>query len=87
MTKRRDTNRVVRGGSWSNGAVNCRAALRDDNGPGTTYARLGFRCATRGAESMFRVRRGGWLGVADRNLSGTNARLYNLGFRCVRRRE
>jgi hypothetical protein len=54
------------------------AATKLDN-----YLRL--RCVT-GLESMFRVRRGGWLGIEDRNLSGTNARLSNLGFRCVRRK-
>ena len=37
--------RVVRGGSWSAGARNCRTACRDRIDPGNRRSSLGFRCA------------------------------------------
>lgn len=37
--------RVIRGGSWSDYARNCRSAYRDRGGPGFRYSPLGFRCA------------------------------------------
>ncbi|MDX2134726.1 MAG: SUMF1/EgtB/PvdO family nonheme iron enzyme [Saprospiraceae bacterium] len=36
-------NRVLRGGSWSDGARNCRAADRYDSTPGNRNAAIGFR--------------------------------------------
>jgi serine/threonine protein kinase len=38
-------HRVVRGGSWSNNAANCRAAVRSGNAPGNRRSYLGFRPA------------------------------------------
>ena len=37
--------RVIRGGSWNNGARNVRAACRDRDGPSNRLITLGFRCA------------------------------------------
>jgi len=39
----RGSNRVNRGGSWNNNAVNCRSANRDNNPPGNRNSNLGFR--------------------------------------------
>ena len=38
-------NRVNRGGSWNNDAVNCRAANRNNNNPDNRNNNLGFRLA------------------------------------------
>ncbi|MFZ4987180.1 MAG: formylglycine-generating enzyme family protein, partial [Blastocatellia bacterium] len=35
--------RVIRGGSWYDGAVHCRSASRRRNTPGGCYGNLGFR--------------------------------------------
>ena len=35
--------RVIRGGSWSNGARHCRASYRYNNSPGFRSTDLGFR--------------------------------------------
>ena len=37
------SNRVIRGGSWFNGALNLRPAFRDDYDPGVRYYFIGFR--------------------------------------------
>jgi len=37
--------RVIRGGSWSNDAVGCRAANRLGNNPDNRWNNIGFRCA------------------------------------------
>ena len=37
--------RVVRGGSWNNGADYCRVALRDNSDPSNTFSNFGFRVA------------------------------------------
>jgi formylglycine-generating enzyme required for sulfatase activity len=37
------SNRVVRGGSWSHGAGDCRSADRSRSAPGDRYVNLGFR--------------------------------------------
>jgi len=37
--------RVIRGGSWSDAARDCRSAYRDGSSPGLRYDFLGFRCA------------------------------------------
>jgi formylglycine-generating enzyme required for sulfatase activity len=39
------TYRVLRGGSWSFAAYNCRAAYRDNHWPNTRVNLIGFRCA------------------------------------------
>jgi len=39
------SSRVIRGGSWGNGAARCRAAFRIDFDPGGRYGYLGFRPA------------------------------------------
>ena len=39
------SSRVIRGGSWNNGAGGCRVARRSDRGPGFRYFNLGFRLA------------------------------------------
>ena len=39
------SNRVIRGGSWSDYARNCRSAYRYNYGPGSRYNALGFRLA------------------------------------------
>ena len=41
-------DRVIRGGSWYNGAANCRATNRHDDDPGNRYDSLGFRVVRRG---------------------------------------
>ena len=41
------SDRVVRGGSWSNFAWFCRAGSRSDFAPGLRYDFLGFRLSTR----------------------------------------
>jgi formylglycine-generating enzyme required for sulfatase activity/serine/threonine protein kinase len=38
-------HRVIRGGSWLNGALRVRAAYRDHYGPSDRHTYLGFRCA------------------------------------------
>jgi eukaryotic-like serine/threonine-protein kinase len=38
-------NRVLRGGSWYNNAVNCRAAFRNNNSAGSWLGCRGFRVA------------------------------------------
>ncbi len=43
------SNRVIRGGSWFDGAVNCRSAFRSRIAPGYRYDFLGFRLARDGA--------------------------------------
>ncbi|MBO6052032.1 MAG: SUMF1/EgtB/PvdO family nonheme iron enzyme [Bacteroidales bacterium] len=40
------SNRVYRGGSWSNNAWNCRVSYRHGNSPGYRSSNLGFRLAT-----------------------------------------
>ncbi|MBE2293553.1 MAG: formylglycine-generating enzyme family protein [Phycisphaerales bacterium] len=40
-----DITRVLRGGSWDDGARDVRAAYRYDNVPGHRYDLIGFRCA------------------------------------------
>jgi formylglycine-generating enzyme required for sulfatase activity len=37
------SNRVIRGGSWNNNAINCRAANRNNNWPDNRNNNLGFR--------------------------------------------
>ena len=37
------SDRVIRGGSWSSNAQNCRSAYRDGNTPDDRNDRLGFR--------------------------------------------
>ncbi|NDD65752.1 MAG: hypothetical protein EBZ36_17520 [Acidobacteria bacterium] len=39
-------NRVIRGGSWNNNAVNCRSANRNWNTPGNRNKDLGFRLSS-----------------------------------------
>jgi len=39
------TNRVIRGGSWSNDAESCRSANRDSKTPGSNFNSFGFRLA------------------------------------------
>ncbi len=41
----KQTDRVVRGGSWNNTARNCRSAARNRNHPGNSNDNLGFRLA------------------------------------------
>jgi len=36
---------VIRGGSWNNNGVNCRASNRNSNEPGNRNNNLGFRLA------------------------------------------
>jgi formylglycine-generating enzyme required for sulfatase activity len=43
------SDRVIRGGSWSSGAENCRSAYRLDWHPGDRIGNLGFRLAREGA--------------------------------------
>ncbi len=42
------SNRVIRGGSWSNDAVICRSACRDGSGPSSRSPDLGFRLSRTG---------------------------------------
>jgi formylglycine-generating enzyme required for sulfatase activity len=37
------SNRVIRGGSWNNNAINCRTANRNNNTPDNRNNNLGFR--------------------------------------------
>ena len=37
--------RVVRGGSWGDGAAGCRSAFRYDGDPGFRFVSVGFRLA------------------------------------------
>ena len=39
------SNRVIRGGNWSNGAEYCRSAVRYSNYPDFRYYYFGFRLA------------------------------------------
>ena len=39
-------NRVIRGGSWINNAVNCRSANRNRNAPGNRNDNVGFRLSS-----------------------------------------
>jgi formylglycine-generating enzyme required for sulfatase activity len=39
------SDRVIRGGSWSDFARVCRSAFRDGFGPGYRFGRVGFRPA------------------------------------------
>ncbi|MDX2032705.1 MAG: SUMF1/EgtB/PvdO family nonheme iron enzyme [Blastocatellia bacterium] len=43
MTDNRGSNRVIRGGSWNNSAVNCRSANRNNADPGNRDDNLGLR--------------------------------------------
>jgi formylglycine-generating enzyme required for sulfatase activity len=45
VEKPRGPHRVIRGGSWGNGAHNCRSATRDDNAPDVCNTYIGFRLA------------------------------------------
>jgi eukaryotic-like serine/threonine-protein kinase len=40
-----DGKKLLRGGSWDEEWPNCRSAVRDKNGPGFAYSRIGFRVA------------------------------------------
>jgi formylglycine-generating enzyme required for sulfatase activity len=35
--------RVVRGGGWYDGSIDCRSAFRSSSGPGDAYDFIGFR--------------------------------------------
>jgi formylglycine-generating enzyme required for sulfatase activity len=43
IDKPRGANRVVRGGSWRNGARNCRSVYRFDSRPDRRRSLIGFR--------------------------------------------
>lgn len=43
MTEKAGSNRVIRGGSWNNNAVNCRSANRNRRTPDNRNDNLGFR--------------------------------------------
>jgi hypothetical protein len=42
----RGSNRVNRGGSWNNNAMNCRSANRNNNTPENRNNNLGFRLSS-----------------------------------------
>lgn len=51
--------KIIRGGSWFNGATYCRAAGRVASRPGDRFVNCGFRLVTKASLDDYRMLRGG----------------------------
>jgi hypothetical protein len=83
------SNRVNRGGSWNNNAVNCRSANRNRNSPGNRNDNLGFRLLSTRLCRRRRVHGGGARAagqvqaIIPRRVGVQSARTNNNGWRRV----